>query len=131
VSKEKAVKFLSNNKETKMALPPFILKALSLGSIAMNLKNLSNVVQEAAGITKKIKQIKSDVVEHSPNLDSRVAELEKKIKLQAELSEKLNEQIERVQSVLENVHKSLQFLMYAIYGIGAIALIAIVIALLK
>jgi hypothetical protein len=41
-----------------MALP-FIAKILSLGRVAANLKSLSGVIQEAAGITKQIKEIRS------------------------------------------------------------------------
>ncbi len=113
-----------------MALP-FIVKALSLGRVAMNLKTISNVIQEASGITKQIREIRKGAGGHDQNLEGRVSKLEREVMLQAKLNEKLNEQMERVQSVLENVHRSIRFLVYTIYGIGAIALAAIVIALLK
>ena len=112
-----------------MALP-FILKAFSLGRMAMNLKTLSGAIQEAAGITKQIKEIRSGP-EKGPDLEGRIARLEKEVRLQAGLNEKLNEQLEGVSSVLENVIGSLKFLNYLVYGIGALALVALVIAFLK
>jgi hypothetical protein len=112
-----------------MALP-FIAKILSLGRVAANLKSLSSVIQEAAGITKQIKEIRSGP-EKAPGLEGRTARLEKEVRLQASLNEKLNEQLEAVSSVLENVIRSLKYLNYAIYGIGAVALLALVITILK
>jgi hypothetical protein len=53
------------------------------------------------------------------------------VRLQASLNEKLNEQLEGISSVLENVIRSLKYLNYALYGIGAVALLALVIAILK
>ena len=63
--------------------------------------------------------------------EARIANLEKTMRLQAALNEKVEVQLKIVETLLENIQKSLKTLIIAAIGTAVIAILAIVIALLK
>ncbi len=65
------------------------------------------------------------------SVNSRLDGLEKAIELQNSLNERLNSQLEIVQSVLQNVQKSLKLLSAGVILVGIISIVAIFISVIK
>jgi hypothetical protein len=63
--------------------------------------------------------------------ESRISNLEKTMGLQAALNEKVDVQLKIVQTLLENVQRSLKLLTIAAIATAVIAVVAILLAVLK
>ena len=83
--------------------------------------------------TKMVEEIRKLVQGPSGNssINSRLDGLEKAIDLQNSLNERLNKQLEIVQSVLQNVQKSLKLLSAGVILVGNISIVAIFISVIK
>ena len=118
--------------------------ALPLGTITTLLIKLAPMLMASDTVIKSIKDLiisipkKNKDTSQTPTnnvnlseLENRVSLVEKGMDLTAKLSEETTEQLRIIQSLFENIKKSLRILSFAIYCIGLIALIAIVLAVIK
>ncbi|MGH7773811.1 MAG: hypothetical protein ACREQA_16420 [Candidatus Binatia bacterium] len=102
---------------------------ISIVTITKLLKQLGPLIVATGSVTKAIRDLVSPFRQGGG--ETRIANLEKAIELQASLNEKVDGQLKIIQPVLENVQRSLKTLSIAVIGIAIIAALAIAIALLK
>ena len=117
--------------------------ALPLATITTLLIKLAPMLMASDTVIKSIKDLINSIqkkkdTSQTPTsnvnlseLENRVLLVEKGMDLTAKLSEETTEQLRIIQSLFENIKKSLRILSFAIYCIGLIALIAIVLAVIK
>jgi len=108
-----------------------IIRSLKISTTAIRglLEKLGPLILGSAPVVSAIRRVVSDSRMGSD--EARIANLEKTMGLQAALNEKVEVQLKIVETLLENIQKSLKTLIIAAIGTAVIAILAIVIALLK
>jgi predicted PurR-regulated permease PerM len=105
--------------------------ALPILQIAKLLGQLTAVGPVVTEGVDKIRKLVETVRNGDGNTANRLEALKQAIELQSAVNKKVDDQLQLIESVLENVQKSLKVLAFTSAVIGIVALAALVVAILK
>jgi predicted PurR-regulated permease PerM len=105
--------------------------ALPLIQIAKLLGQLTTVGPVVTDGVDKIRRLVETVRNSDGNTANRLETLKQAIELQSAVNKKVDDQLQIIESVLENVQKSLKVLAFTSAGIGILAAAALVLAILN
>ena len=105
--------------------------ALPLLQIAKLLGQLTVIGPVVTDGVDKIRKLVETVRNGEGNTTKQLDALRQAVELQSAMNKKVDDQLRIVESVLANVQKSLKILTFTSAGIGVVAVIALVLAILK
>jgi hypothetical protein len=105
--------------------------ALPILQIAKLLGQLTTVGPVVTDGVDKIRKLVETIRKGDGNTPKRLEALQQAIELQSAVNRKVDDQLQIIESVLENVQKSLKVLAFGSAGIGIVALAALALAILK
>jgi len=105
--------------------------ALPILQIAKLLGQLTTVGPVVTDGVDKIRKLVETVRNGDGNTTKQLDALRQAIELQSAVNRKVDDQLQIIESVLENVQKSLKVLAFTSAGIGLAAVAALLVAILK
>jgi hypothetical protein len=105
--------------------------ALPIVQIARLLGQLTTVGPVVTDGVDKIRRLVETVRNGDGNTANRLEALKQAVELQSAVNKKVDDQLQIIESVLENVQKSLKLLAFTGAGIAILAAAALVLAILK
>jgi len=102
-----------------------------IASISKLLIKIAEVAHATHQSTDTIRQLIDSVRKPGAGAQKQLDDLKQAIELQDTVNKEMNEQLKLVGSVLENVQKSLKIWAVTTAGIGLLALIALIVAVVK
>jgi predicted PurR-regulated permease PerM len=105
--------------------------ALPIVQIAKLLGQLTTVGPVVTDGVDKIRKLVETVRNGDGNTTKQLEALRQAIELQSAVNRKVDDQLQIIESVLENVQKSLKVLAFTSAGIGLMAVAAVAVAILK
>jgi predicted PurR-regulated permease PerM len=100
-------------------------------SIAKLLMQLATITPPVNNSIEKIRQLIDTIRKPGAGTQNQLDDLKKAIELQAAVNKEMNDKLKLIETVLQTVQKSLKILAVTGAGVGLIALIALVIAVMK
>jgi ABC-type transporter Mla subunit MlaD len=100
----------------------------SIAKLLMQIAVLTPAVNDSID---KIRQLIDSVRKRGSGAQDQLDDLKRAMELQDTLNKEMNDQLKLINSVLENVQKSLKILGATTAGIGLIALVALIVAVVK
>jgi predicted PurR-regulated permease PerM len=100
-------------------------------SIAKLLMQLTTITPPVNNSIEKIRQLIDTIRKPGAGTQNQLDDLKKAIELQAAVNKEMNDKLKLIETVLQTVQKSLKILAVTGAGVGLIALIALVIAVMK
>jgi predicted PurR-regulated permease PerM len=102
-----------------------------IASIAKLLMQLATITPPVNNSIEKIRQLIDTIRKPGAGTQNQLDDLKKAIELQAAVNKEMNDKLKLIETVLQTVQKSLKILAVTGAGVGLIALIALVIAVMK
>lgn len=103
-----------------------VLPVIQITKLLAQLTVLAPVASEGVD---RIRKLVETVRRGDANVGRQIEALNQAVELQSAVNRKIDEQLRVIQSVLENVQKSLKICTYSIAAVGIIAVAALVIGL--
>jgi predicted PurR-regulated permease PerM len=92
---------------------------------------LATITPPVNNSIEKIRQLIDTIRKPGAGTQNQLDDLKKAIELQAAVNKEMNDKLKLIETVLQTVQKSLKILAVTGAGVGLIALIALVIAVMK
>lgn len=99
--------------------------------IAKLLMQLAMLTPEVNESVDKIRRLIDTIRKPGAGTQSQLDDLKKAIELQAAVNKEMNDKLKLIETVLQTVQKSLKILAVTGAGVGLIALVALVVAVVK
>jgi predicted PurR-regulated permease PerM len=100
-------------------------------SIAKLLMQLAIITPTVNNSIEKIRQLIDTIRKPGAGTLSQLEDLKKAIELQATVNREMNDKLKLIETVLQTVQKSLKILAVTGVGVGLIALLALIVAVVK
>jgi predicted PurR-regulated permease PerM len=100
-------------------------------SIAKLLMQLAIITPTANNSIEKIRQLIDTIRKPGAGTQNQLEDLKKAIELQATVNKEINDKLKLIETVLQTVQKSLKILAVTGVGVGLIALLALIVAVVK
>jgi predicted PurR-regulated permease PerM len=100
-------------------------------SIAKLLIQIATITPTVNVSIEKIRQLIDTIRKPGAGTQSRLDDLQKAIELQAVVNKEMNDKLKLIETVLQTVQKSLKILAMTGVGVGLIALLALIVAVVK
>jgi phage-related minor tail protein len=100
-------------------------------SIAKLLMQLATITPPVNSSIEKIRQLIDTIRKPGAGTQNQLDDLKNAIELQAAVNREMNDKLKLIETVLQTVQKSLKILAVTGAGVGLIALLALVIAVMK
>ena len=100
-------------------------------SIAKLLMQLAIITPTVNNSIEKIRQLIDTIRKPGAGTQNQLEDLKKAIELQATVNKEMNDKLKLIETVLQTVQKSLKILAVTGAGVGLIALLALIVAVVK
>jgi predicted PurR-regulated permease PerM len=100
-------------------------------SIAKLLMQLAIITPSVNNSIEKIRQLIDTIRKPGAGTLNQLEDLKKAIELQATVNKEMNDKLKLIETVLQTVQKSLKILAVTGVGVGLIALLALIVAVVK
>ncbi len=100
-------------------------------SIAKLLVQLAIITPTVNNSIEKIRQLIDTIRKPGAGTQNQLEDLKKAIELQATVNKEMNDKLKLIETVLQTVQKSLKILAVTGVGVGLIALLALIVAVVK
>jgi predicted DNA-binding ArsR family transcriptional regulator len=100
-------------------------------SIAKLLMQLAIITPTVNNSIEKIRQLIDIIRKPAAGTLNQLEDLKKAIELQATVNKEMNDKLKLIETVLQSVQKSLKILAVTGVGVGLIALLALIVAVVK
>jgi predicted PurR-regulated permease PerM len=100
-------------------------------SIAKLLMQLAIITPTVNNSIEKIRQLIDTIRKPGAGTLNQLEDLKKAIELQATVNKEMNDKLKLIETVLQTVQKSLKILAVTGVGVGLIALLALIVAVVK
>jgi predicted PurR-regulated permease PerM len=100
-------------------------------AIAKLLIQLATITPAVNVSIEKIRQLIDTIRKPGAGTQNQLDDLKKAIELQAAVNKEMNDKLKLIETVLQTVQKSLKILAVTGVGVGLIALVALVVAVVK
>jgi len=100
-------------------------------SIAKLLMQLAIITPTVNNSIEKIRQLIDTIRKPGAGTQNQLEDLKKAIELQATVNKEMNDKLKLIETVLQTVQKSLKILAVTGVGVGLIALLALIVAVVK
>ena len=100
-------------------------------SIAKLLMQLAIITPTVNNSIEKIRQLIDTIRKPGAGIQNQLEDLKKAIELQATVNKEMNDKLKLIETVLQTVQKSLKILAVTGVGVGLIALLALIVAVVK
>ena len=100
-------------------------------SIAKLLMQLAIITPTVNNSIEKIRQLIDTIRKPGAGTLNQLEDLKKAIELQATVNKEMNDKLKLIETVLQTVQKSLKILVVTGAGVGLIALLALIVAVVK
>jgi predicted PurR-regulated permease PerM len=100
-------------------------------SIAKLLMQLAIITPTVNNSIEKIRQLIDTIRKPGAGTLNQLEDLKKAIELQATVNKEMNDKLKLIETVLQTVQKSLKILAVTGAGVGLIALLALIVAVVK
>ncbi len=103
----------------------------SITAIAKLLIQLATITPAVNVSIEQIRQLVETIRKPGAGTQNQLDDLKKALELQATVNKEINDKLKLVETVLHTVQKSLKVLAVAAAGVGLIAVVALVVAVVK